>query len=365
MTRCSQKVAPHFRRALALALAACAAGCGPAADLFESTETPAQPPESETSAPADDGVVPDRRIAAALRRELSSDAIASKETIGVVANDGVVTLAGSVPSLFSRSRAIALAHVVRGVRAVVDNLDVTPLPRPDYELESVARSVLGNDPVTEPAHIEARSHKEVVTLSGSIDSNASRRAAENDILAIPGVRGVDDELALVPARTGDAHLREEAKRAVGEDPWIDGSRVVASADRGIVSLSGWVGSAGQRRRAFEDASAALPRAVDASNLRIDAFTDDGTLRARAAPTYSDGAIGGAVLDAYVQDSRMHPFVPTVDVKQGVIVLSGVAPNAAVAHAADEDAHNVSGVRAVLDHLKTADAVAPAREVGPR
>ena len=89
--------------------------------------------------------------------------------------------------------------------------------------------------------------------------------------------------------------------------------------------------------------------------------DDGTLRGRTPAARADGDIGQAVLDAYVGDPRVHPFVPTVEVRDGAVILTGVAPNPEVARAADDDARNVVGAVAVHDDLKVAPALAPTND----
>ena len=339
---------------LALAIVAGASGC--AGSLSPPDHAPAPLRETETNSPLDEGVVPDDRIAFGVRRELGAAPALATETIGVESTDGIVRLSGAVSNLLARNRAIATAHVVRGVRAVVDNVEVTPRARLDFELEALVTSSLEHDPVSAPERIETRSHDEVVTLSGVVDSNAARRAAENDVLAIPGVRGVFDELALRPYAPGPERLQEEALRAMRDDPWLDGTAILVSTGDAVVYLSGWVTSAGQRRRALDDASSTSSQGVDASRLRVDVGTGDGTLRARPDAVYSDGDIGQALLDAYVHDPRVHPFAPTVDVHEGVVILTGVAPNPTAARAADEDAHNVSGMVAVRDCLKDVDSV---------
>jgi osmotically-inducible protein OsmY len=93
--------------------------------------------------------------------------------------------------------------------------------------------------------------------------------------------------------------------------------------------------------------------VDASRLHIEGFADDATLRTQPRVSRSDEEIGQALLDAYVRDPRVAPFVPSVNVRQGVVVLTGVAPNPDAARAAGDDARNVTGVIGVHDDIKGA------------
>jgi osmotically-inducible protein OsmY len=89
---------------------------------------------------------------------------------------------------------------------------------------------------------------------------------------------------------------------------------------------------------------------------VERFIDDGTLRDRPPAPRADGDIGQSLLDAYVRDPRVAPFVPSVDVRDGVVVLTGVAPNPDAARAAGEDARHVPGVVEVRDDIKSAPTV---------
>jgi osmotically-inducible protein OsmY len=151
-------------------------------------------------------------------------------------------------------------------------------------------------------------------------------------------------------------LAAQVERLVREDAWLDDSHIRVSAVDGVVRLDGWVGSAAERARAENDAWAASPAGVDAKRLRLDGFIDDGTLRANPSTRRSDGELTQALLDAFVRDPRVHPFAPTIEVRNGVVVLTGVAPNPYVARAVDDDARALPGVGDVRDEVKTLPAV---------
>jgi osmotically-inducible protein OsmY len=107
----------------------------------------------------------------------------------------------------------------------------------------------------------------------------------------------------------------------------------------------------EKARVEDDARMATPNELDATGLRVDRWTDDGTLRARPPLSRSDREIGQTVFDAYVADPRVHPFVPTIDVRDHVVILTGVAPNAETKAAARQDAENTTGVLDVRDDTK--------------
>lgn len=330
---------------VALGLAgACATRVSPSA------KEPAAAPVVAADAPSEGDGVPDAWIVSVLHRELSADPALAGQVVGVDAALGVVNLEGRVDARLAKDRAVEIARVVNGVRAIVDRIEIAARPRPDYEIEFAVAGALSQDPVTAGQRVGARAHDGVVTLSGDVGSEAERRVAEADVLGVPGVREVVDDLA-ISAASDDARRAAAGARVLRDDPWIDDSRVRLEVDRGAVRLSGSVGSAGEWARAEHDAAQASPSgAVDATALRIERWIDDGTLRGRPAATRSDRELAQALVDALVRDPRVHPFLPKVDVHDGLVVLTGVAPSAEAAHAAVEDARNLPGATAVRGQL---------------
>jgi hyperosmotically inducible protein len=305
----------------------------------------------------DPGTVPDAWIVSVIDRELQADRVTSAEHIGVDSKNGIVTLQATVTTRLAKERAAAIPHVARGVRAVVDRIDVAERPREDYQLDVVVATVLSADPATREQRIAARSQDGVVQLTGVVDSYAAREIAISDVLGIPGVVRVTDYLAQLPRKQSDEKLTETVKRFIGDDPWVEDAHVGVAADHGKVTLDGFVGSDAEKARAEEDARMAAPRELDATGLRVDRWADDGTLRSRPQRTRSDREIGQAILDAYVADPRLHPFVPAIDVREKVVILTGAAPNAVAKAAAREDAENTTGVVDVRDDMKLMSGVA--------
>jgi osmotically-inducible protein OsmY len=210
--------------------------------------------------------------------------------------------------------------------------------------------------LTANQRLGVRAHEGVVRLSGDVDSDAARRIVESDVRGIPGVVDTVDDLAVVPCTRTDRQLAGEAERMVRNDPWLDDARVGLSASAGVVTLDGVVRSAAERARAEADARTTSPVDVDVTKLRIDAWNDDGTLRGRPPVRRSDGDLVQALAGAYVRDPRVRPVIPTIDVHEGVVVLTGVAANAEAARAAGDDARNLPGAVEVRDHLKPVLAV---------
>jgi osmotically-inducible protein OsmY len=72
--------------------------------------------------PTDDNYISD-----SVREKLASDSVVKGGAIDVDVKDGVVTLKGNVQEAKQKSKAESLAKKVKGVKSVVNKLQVTPL----------------------------------------------------------------------------------------------------------------------------------------------------------------------------------------------------------------------------------------------
>jgi hypothetical protein len=69
-------------------------------------------------------VIDDTTITTEIKAKLTADTLSNLTKIGVNTRDGVVTLTGDVDSLERKARAGQIASSIRGVRQVVDNVQV-------------------------------------------------------------------------------------------------------------------------------------------------------------------------------------------------------------------------------------------------
>jgi osmotically-inducible protein OsmY len=102
--------------------------------------------------------------------------------VDVVANGGVITLTGTVPSYPGRYAAEYAAERVAGVRAVADETKVD-LPslhkRSDKDIAAAALNAMSWQVRVPSGAIQVRVDNGWVTLEGSVDYNFERQAAEN------------------------------------------------------------------------------------------------------------------------------------------------------------------------------------------
>lgn len=73
-------------------------------------------------------VIDDTTITTEIKAKLTADTLSNLTKIGVNTRDGLVTLTGDVDSLERKARAVQIASSIRGVRQVVDNVQVVGGP---------------------------------------------------------------------------------------------------------------------------------------------------------------------------------------------------------------------------------------------
>jgi osmotically-inducible protein OsmY len=117
--------------------------------------------------------------------------------VDIRVQDGVVTLDGVVPTLVRKRLAGAMAWWIPGVRDVINGIAVEP-PEEDGpdQIEEAVRVVLDRNPAIDAAQIRVGVRGRVVRLTGLVQSEGAREAAENDAWVVFGVDDVINDIAL-------------------------------------------------------------------------------------------------------------------------------------------------------------------------
>ncbi|PDT78604.1 BON domain-containing protein [Bradyrhizobium sp. C9] len=155
--------------------------------------------------------------------ELEFEPSVNAAHIGVTAEGSVVTLSGHVETYLEKLSAIAAARRVKGVRAIADEIDVrAPADKKtaDDEIAKRALDILAWDSMV-LAGIAVVVRDGWVRLSGSVEWYFQKRAAEDAVKKLSGVRGVSNSIQIAPrikaenvqARIEDALKRHAATQA--------------------------------------------------------------------------------------------------------------------------------------------------------
>jgi osmotically-inducible protein OsmY len=204
-------------------------------------------------------------VLAALEFEPSVDAA----HIGVAADDGMVTLTGHVWSYAQKQAAENAATGVRGVKAVVEEIEVR-LPygadRGDDEIARAAVQRLAWD-VSLPAEgVRVKVEHGWITLSGEVDWAYQKEIATDDVRRLRGVVGVSNQIALRPGV--DAGIISDSITHALHRSWLfDPMDIHVTAQAGRVRLTGEAPTPHDRRLAAATAWN-TPGVVDVDNAIV-------------------------------------------------------------------------------------------------
>ncbi len=145
-------------------------------------------------------VIDDTMITAKIKSSLVADPQTKARRIAVKTHDGMVELSGHVDSLAAKQRAQQIASETGGVSGVhnvlvVDDGKSTIGEKVDDSvLAGKVKAALVGDPATKAREIKVRSLRDVVQLSGFVDSEEAKMAAARVAASVDGVKDVRNDL---------------------------------------------------------------------------------------------------------------------------------------------------------------------------
>jgi len=171
-----------------------------------------------------------------VQSELDWDPAIKSSSVGVIANDGVVTLTGHVGSFAEKYAVERAAQRVKGVKALAVEITVK-LPasdqRTDADIAAAVERGLEWSALVPAGKIKPLVEGGWITLSGEVDWEYQRKAAENAVRNLMGVTGVSNLLKLTPKvvpsdvekRLHDALARQADREADRIQITVIGSQV--------------------------------------------------------------------------------------------------------------------------------------------
>lgn len=295
----------------------------------------------------------DETISDKIDDELRFDRGVTSSKIDVHTSRGIVTLTGEVNNLLAKERAVRIAQTVKGVRTVVDRIEVNPSEaRSDVEIQKDIEAAFVNNPATDSYEISASVHSGQVTLTGVVDSYQERELVKTVAKSVRGVTAIDDQIEVdFKTERSDNEIAQEIKEALSWDARVDDDLIDVRVNDGKVVLSGIVGSAAEKRLAETSAWVAGVTMVDVAELSVENWTRDDKLRTNKYAAKTKGDLQEAVKDALRSDPRVFSFKVDVDVTGSIVTLRGTVNSLRTKRAAGEDARNTVGVSYVSNRLK--------------
>jgi osmotically-inducible protein OsmY len=190
--------------------------------------------------------------------ELFWDPKVDNEAIAVSANDGTVTLRGTVGSFRQKREAKNAAERIFGVMSVDNELEVRILNeqrRDDADLRGDVLQALMLDSLV-PSTVDATVNDGFVTLSGSVDWQYQREEAAFIAGNILGVIGVENDIYVESPTPFAGDVKHSIKKALERDAKLDADNIQVETSNGKATLTGSVGSWAERDAAVAAAWAA-------------------------------------------------------------------------------------------------------------
>ena len=206
--------------------------------------------------------------------EIKSDILAElryepnvKETdIGVLVNEGTVTLKGFATSFGEKWNAVRAAKRVAGVNAIADDIEVR-LPdsfvRNDSEIASAAESQIRWSASVPADNVKIIVRDGWVTLEGELEWWYQKKAAESAVENVIGVIGVSNLISIKPRLDG-AEIEQNIESAFKRSAVIDAEAIEVETSGNSVILRGKVRNHAEKEAA-ESTAWAAPGVYDVDN----------------------------------------------------------------------------------------------------
>jgi osmotically-inducible protein OsmY len=168
--------------------------------------------------------------------------------IGVVVQDGIITLTGYVNRFPEKWEAENATQRVAGVKAVANEIEVK-LPgyneRTDTEIAHAAVTALEWNTYVPRDQVKVAVDNGWITLTGEVEWHYQKSIAESAMRHLKGVRGVVNEISLKPQVT-PTQVKEKIEAALQRNARLDIKHITVETRDGTAILNGYVRSWAER-----------------------------------------------------------------------------------------------------------------------
>ncbi|MBA3965818.1 MAG: BON domain-containing protein [Nitrospirales bacterium] len=270
---------------------------------------------------------PDSEIEAEIFRRLESDVWVHGGLIGIMVDQGHVTLTGTVGSLAEKNTAYSDAWVSGVIKVNVDPLRVEWWARDrmlrnpkdlfssDTRAAQAIRTALTYDPRLRDVGIHVRVVAGTAVLTGIVNNTAAKHAAEETTRNTVGIWRVRNFIKVRPTvRMPDNDLEQRVREAFTQHPILDRYELKITARNGKVSLEGYLHSPTEMVQAIRTA-ARVKGVTDVVNyLEIEYFEN------------LDEEIWEEIMRLFWWDPHLYDQDISVIVEEGVVTLKGIVPS---------------------------------------
>ncbi len=202
----------------------------------------------------------DKQLQCDVLDELQYDPSVDASKIGVVVQNGIVSLSGTVASYAETYRAIHAAERVAGVKAVTNGIKVE-LPsmhkRDDADIAQVVVNALKWHVWVPHDAIKVKVEQGWVTLEGSVDAKFRRESADDAVRYLTGVKGLTNLITVKQPAINSSEVKTKIENALRRATEEEAKLINVEVKGDIVILRGQVRSWAERSNA-ESAAWAAP-----------------------------------------------------------------------------------------------------------
>jgi osmotically-inducible protein OsmY len=186
--------------------------------------------------------------------------------IGVIVEDGVVTLSGVVDEYSKKVAAEKATKRVAGVKAVAEDIEVKygdDFRKTDKEIAKVVVNALEWNSSIPKEKIMVKVEDGYIFLTGEVSWEYQKSAVKNTILNLLGVKGVINNI-IIESNIKPSEVKDSIKKAYQRSANIGANKVKIEIDGHIVKLTGMVSSIKEKEDA-EKAAFQAPGVTEVKN----------------------------------------------------------------------------------------------------
>ena len=205
--------------------------------------------------------------------ELEWDPSIDARTIGVAVENGIVALTGHVDNYAAKTTVERIVKRVHGVTGVANDVEVklpTGAARDDIDIARSAVNALDWNVSVPKNRIKVAVTKGWVTLDGNVEWYYQKRAAEDAVTYLAGVRGVSNGITVAGKPVHVEDVKQKIEAALKRSAEIDAKKIAVRASDGRVTLTGTVRSWVERQDAVSAAWSAPGVKTVVDEIRIHA-----------------------------------------------------------------------------------------------
>lgn len=206
-----------------------------------------------------------------IQAELAWDPSFNAADVGVIVKDGVATLTGHLSSYAEKYAVERAVQRVHGVKALAVELSVK-LPfdheRTDAEIAMATERALEWTVLVPEDKIRPMVEKGWITLTGEVEWDYQRRAAESAVRNLMGVKGVSNLVSVTP-KVRPADVEKKIHDALARQAEREAKHLAISVDGSQVTLRGKVHSWAERSAVQGAAWAAPGVSLVVNDLAVD------------------------------------------------------------------------------------------------